>query len=152
MKKTVSIITALLIVLLCGCSSDSAKPLSEVFADIKSEVSFSDFREFSTVDELKKYYGIEAEDVLEFAGGVNTTGVEQEEVVLVKAKDSAAADNVEKALDGRYQAKLNQNKNYNAEQVALIEKCSVERNGSYVSMIVSENAEKITEIYKNAVK
>lgn len=152
MKKTVSIITALLIVLLCGCSSASAKPLSEVFADIKSEVSFSDFREFSTVDELKKYYGIEAEDVLEFAGGVNTTGVEQEEVVLVKAKDSAAADNVEKALDGRYQAKLNQNKNYNAEQVALIEKCSVERNGSYVSMIVSENAEKITEIYKNAVK
>lgn len=152
MKKTVSIITALLIVLLCGCSSASAKPLSEVFADIKSEVSFSDFREFSTVDELKKYYGIEAEDVLEFAGGVNTTGVEQEEVVLVKAKDSVAADNVEKALDGRYQAKLNQNKNYNAEQVALIEKCSVERNGSYVSMIVSENAEKITEIYKNAVK
>lgn len=152
MKKTVSIITALLIVLLCGCSSASAKPLSEVFADIKSEVSFSDFREFSSVDELKKYYGIEAEDVLEFAGGVNTTGVEQEEVVLVKAKDSAAADNVEKALDSRYQAKLNQNKNYNAEQAALIEKCSVERNGSYVSMIVSENAEKITEIYKNAVK
>lgn len=151
-KLTAALLAALTlsIALLCGCSGGSAKPLSDVFADIKAEVSFSDFSEFSSEADLTNY-GIDSADILEFAGGVNTTGVEQEEIVLVKAKDSAAADNIETALKNRYDAKLAQNKNYNPEQAEMIEKCSVEKNGDYVSMIVSENAEKITDIYKKGI-
>ena len=93
-----------------------------------------------------------AEQAEEFAGGINKTGVNQEEIVLVKAASEKDVDSIKTALDNRYKAKLNQNKNYNAEQAEMIEKCSVEVDGLYVSMIVSENAESITKIYKEGIK
>ena len=71
--------------------------------------------------------------------------------MLVKAKDDSAASKVKDALDNRYKAKLNENKNYNPEQAKIIEKCKVESDGVYVSMIVSENADKITEIFKKGI-
>ena len=72
-----------------------------------------------------------------------------EEIVLVKAKDDAAADSIKTSLENRKQAKYNENKNYNPEQAEMIQKCSVERSGLYVSMILSPNAEKITSVYRS---
>ncbi len=148
MKRTIAAVLAALTLLISGCAGSSAKELGAVFEDIKAEVSFESFREYASKDELLNFYGIEADDVLEFAGGVNTTGVAQEEIILIRAKDGEAADRIKTSLDNRYNAKLSQNRNYNAEQAEMIEKCRVEQDGSYVSMIVSPNAERITEIYK----
>ena len=86
--------------------------------------------------------------ISEYAGGVNGSGVNQEEIVLVKAADDTNAAAIKEKLDNRFNSKLNQNKNYNAEQAKMIEGCKVEQNGLYVSMIVSDNAEQITKIYK----
>ena len=154
MKKIITAVPVLLFIIsvLCSCGGKSAKPLSEIFSQIKSEVGFSDFLEYSSVTDLKKHYGIAAEQAEEFAGGINKTGVNQEEIVLVKAASEKDVDSIKTALDNRYKAKLNQNKNYNAEQADMIEKCSVEVDGLYVSMIVSENAESITKIYKEGIK
>ena len=158
MKKT-AIILAVVIALcavLCACGSSgeaskaetAAKPLSEVWTTIKSEVTFEDFNEFDDVKKLKRYYGITEDMVDEFAGGINGSGVNQEEVVLIKAKDDSTASQIKEKLDARFQSKLNQNKNYNAEQAKMIEGCKVEQNGLYVTMIVSDNADKITKIFK----
>lgn len=154
MKKIALILAAALAVcaVLCACSGGAqkaeAKPLSEVWTAIKNEVTFNDFKEFDDVKKLKNYYGITEDMVSEFAGGVNGSGVNQEEIVLVKATDDANAASVKEKLDNRFNSKLNQNKNYNAEQAKMIEGCKVEQNGLYVSMIVSDNAEQITKIYK----
>lgn len=152
MKRIIalSLVCVLAIAAFCSCSQ-SAKKLSEVFTEIKSEVTLKDFDEFKSADDLNRFYGISADDVEEYAGGVNNTGVNQEEIVLVKAKDDSAASKVKDALDNRYKAKLNENKNYNPEQAKIIEKCKVESDGVYVSMIVSENADKITEIFKKGI-
>ena len=40
----------------------------------------------------------------------------------------------------------------NPEQAKMMDGCKVEKDGLYVSLIVSENREKITEIYKNGIK
>ena len=157
MKKLVLIIAVVLAmaVSLCACSGgdESAnKSLSEVYENIKSQVILSEMNEFDSVDKLNRYYGIAAEDVTEFAGGINNSGVEQEEIVLIKASNSDAAERIKKSLDTRYQAKYNENKNYNPEQAEMIEKCSVEQNGLYVTMIISENAETITQIYQNDIQ
>lgn len=155
MKKT-ALITAftallcvLLCVLLCACSQGGGKALSEVWSDIKAEVKFEDFNEYSDISKLERNYGITADMAEEFAGGINGSGVNQEEIVLVKAKDDKSAAEIRGSLENRYSSKLAQNKNYNAEQAKVIENCRVEQNGLYVSMIVSENVDKITEIYKN---
>ena len=57
---------------------------------------------------------------------------------------------VKEQLDKRMEAKLAQNKDYLPEQYAIIQKCSMEQDGNYVSMIVGAEHEKLTEIYHNA--
>lgn len=167
MKKAAFILAVIMTfgVLLCACSdSDSAGSdtqqsaeqksgvtLSEVWSDIKNEVKFDDFSEFNA-KKMKNYYGITEDMMDEFAGGRNTSGVNQEEIVLVKAKDEGSAADIKEKLDKRFDSKLDQNKNYNAEQAKMIEGCKVEQNGLYVTMIVSDNAERITEIFKNKIK
>ncbi len=164
MKRALMIIAAVTaaVMLLCACSSGGSgssqtsgsssqaggKTLSDVWSAVKSEVTFSDFNEFTEAKKLKRYYGITEDMFDEFAGGINGSGVNQEEVVLVKAKDDSSANQIKEKLDARFQSKLNQNKNYNAEQAKMIEGCKVEQNGLYITMIVSDNAEKITKIFK----
>lgn len=150
MKKLTAMILTAAALLLCACSQGGQsvqKKLSEVWNDIKQEVSFEDFNEYTSVKNLDRHYGITEDMVEEFAGGINGSGVNQEEIVLVKAKDSDSAVKIKNALDTRFKSKLNQNKSYNAVQAKMIEGCKVERSGTYVAMIVSGNAEKIAEIY-----
>ena len=162
MKKIIIALAAVIAVCaaLCACSGlessssggKSGKALSEIWSDIKDEVEFKDFSEFQDIKRLNRSYGITEDVAEEFAGGVNSTGVNQEEVVLVKAKDEDSAKEIEEKLNAKLESKLNQNKNYNPEQAKMMDGCKVEKDGLYVSLIVSENREKITEIYKNGIK
>ena len=152
MSKLLSVISVvLLICALISACGESAEPLGDVFAEIKNEVGLSEMIEFGSVSDLNRFYGIAAEDVSEFAGGINNSGVDQEEIVLVKASDADAASRIETALTNRYNSKLNETKNYNPEQYAIIEKCSVETDDLYVSLIISENASAVKDIYKKAI-
>ena len=155
MKRTIALICAvLMIVALCGCSKNdtaSAKPLSEVYDEIKASVTLPDVVELSDVSKLDRYYGIAADEVADFAGCISSSGTEQTEITLIKAADQAAAEKIKGILDNKYESKLNENRDYNPEQAAMIEKCKVELNGLYVTMIVSPDAEQITGIFKKAV-
>lgn len=154
MKKILALIiaAALTAVLLCACGDSSdARPLSEIFVSIKADTGVSELVEFDEVEDLDRFYGVAAEDVAEFAGGVNNSGVNQEEIVLIKAADSDAAQRVSAALTNRLNAKLNETKSYNPEQYAVVEQCAVEVNDLYVSLIISENAAQMTEIYHQGI-
>lgn len=152
MRRILAVIcaAAALCMCLCACGSKGASAtLPEIYADIKAQVTLSDMLELDTVAKLDKYYGIAEEDVAEYAGGINNSGVEQEEIVLIKAADAASAERIKSALDTRYGTKLSQNRDYNPEQAEMIESCSVEGDGVYVTMIVSPAAEQITKIYQS---
>lgn len=154
MKKLIALMMTLVMTLslaACSQSGNSGKTadLPKVLETMKSEVGFSDVIE---LDEggLKTNYGIEAEDVKQFAALVDASGIKCEEVVLIEATDADAAKRVKEQLDKRLESKLAQNKDYLPEQYAIIKKCSVEQDGNYVSMIVGEQHEKLTEIYQKA--
>ena len=154
MKKLIALMMPLVMtVSLAACSqsgnSGKTADLPKVLETMKSEVGFSDVIE---LDEggLKTNYGIEAEDVKQFAALVDASGIKCEEVVLIEATDADAAKRVKEQLDKRLESKLAQNKDYLPEQYAIIKKCSVEQDGNYVSMIVGEQHEKLTEIYQKA--
>lgn len=155
MKKLIAFTMMLVMALsLAACSqsgdnSGKTADLPKVLETMKSEVGFSDVIE---LDErgLKSNYGIEAEDVKQYAALVDASGIKCEEVVLIEATDADAAKRVKEQLDKRFDSKLAQNKDYLPEQYAIIKKCSVEQSGNYVSMIVGEQHEKLTEIYQKA--
>lgn len=151
MKKLICVIAVvtLLAVSLCACGQ-AAKPLSEIFEKMKTDYNITEMLEFKSADDLSRY-GIKAEDVEESAGGVNKSGVNQEEIVLVKATDADAAKRVESSLKKRLESKLNETKNYNPEQYAILEKCSVDVDNNYVSLIASENADAMKADYKKAI-
>ena len=152
MKKLICVIAVItvLAVTLCACGQ-AAKPLSEVFEKLKTDYNITEMLEFKSADDFSRY-GIKADDIEEYAGGINKTGVDQEEIVLIKAKDADAAKRVEEALNKRMESKMNETKNYNPEQYAIIEKCSVDVDKTnYVSMIVSSNAEAMKKDYKAAI-
>ena len=123
MKRVIAFSLAALMLLFCACGKTAAR-------------------------QLDRRYGITEDMVAEFAGCNNATGGNQEEIVLIKAADETKAAAVKEKLDKRYESKLNQSRNYDAEQAAIVEKCSVTQDGLYVAMIVSDKADKITEIYR----
>ena len=152
MKKIAIILAAVIILSTVLCACGGGKKLSSVYDDITKQVELKDMLVLTTTDQLDKYYGIAAEDVEDFAGCINSTGVDQEEIIMIKATDDAAAGRIKDALQVRYDNKLAQNISYNPEQAEIIQNCSVEQDGLYVSMIVSSNADQIKEIYKAAIK
>ncbi len=149
MKRVIAFSLAALMLLFCACCKTAeAKPLADVFNDIKAQVAFENITELKEARQLDRRYGITEDMVAEFAGCNNATGGNQEEIVLIKAADETKAAAVKEKLDKRYESKLNQSRNYDAEQAAIVEKCSVTQDGLYVAMIVSDKADKITEIYR----
>lgn len=180
MKKCILLFASVLVAssLLCACSGNSSNTsstpaesssssvvssqssvsesnsdikLSDVYTDIQGQVTLPEMVALDSTKKLDRYYGIQADDVADYAGGINNSGVEQDEIVLIKAVSDEAATRIKDSLEKRYQSKISENKNYNPEQAAMIEKCKIEQNGLFVSMIISPDAVKITEIYKNAI-
>lgn len=153
MKKiVVSVLSLILAAVLVGCSE---KPkdvnLKNVMSEIESTVSLDNMADLS-MEDLLDYYGIVENDVVQFVAKVNTSGIKSDEIVIIQAKDSDATARVKEKLDARYQSKINENTNYNIDELAVVEKGKVSVNGDYVSMIVSSEVDKITEIYNNAFK
>ena len=164
MKRFICILCAVLMIgmLMTACSdngsSDKAASVSadasltDIYSEIKSEVTLPEMLEFTDVDRLDRNYGITEDMVDEFAGGINSSGTAINEIVLIKAKDADSAAEIEKKLNNRLESLLKQSRNYRPEEAEELEKCKVEKNDMYVSMIVSTEAEKITEIYKKHFK
>lgn len=154
MKKiTLFLVTALLILTFCSCAENIVAPkvnLTDVMSDIEEQIKLpADMMTVSNTEMLKNYYGIEAEDVVSFEIRMNSSGVEQDEIVMIEAKDEEAAERIEEALDRRLDDKENQMKNYLPEEYQMLEKCDVEQEGVYVSMFLSDDAQKMEQIYNS---
>ncbi|HIS70218.1 MAG TPA: DUF4358 domain-containing protein [Candidatus Gallacutalibacter stercoravium] len=153
MKKIVSVVCLLLAVFVAGCSQQTATnenvDLSAVLTDMQEQVTLENT--IAVDDSVLTNYGISMDDVVQYAGVMDATGIKCEEIILIEAKDADAASRVKEKLDARYDAKLAQNIDYLPEQYAIIEKCEVTQNGNFVSMIVGAEGEKLTEIYQSYV-
>lgn len=130
--------------------AESSDDLKTVFDKISTSVELP---EMVTLNEklIDRYYGLTTESVADFAGGVDSSGVGQDEIVLMKAVDESKVAEIEQALQTRYDSKLAQQENYNADEAEKIRKCKVETNGLYVTLIISNDADAINEIVKSAI-
>ena len=97
------------------------------------------------------FYGIEETDYTDAVFYQSFDSMLADEVVLILAVDDAAASRIEEMLNTRLEAKAEEAKGYSPEQFAIIEKCSVQRSGRYVGLIVSPEKDKLVEIFKNRI-
>ncbi len=154
MKKTIALILTLVTAVFCAACSDSGKDvdLEAVYSEITQKVTLPDLTQINTDDLLMSFYGIDAADAEQYVAYISSTSVRVDEIVMIKAVDSDAADRIKSALQTRYDSQYSANKNYLPDQAKIIEDCEVSQNGLYVRMFISPDAETMVSVYSEAFK
>ena len=154
MKRIFTIIIAavLALAILTACGAKNVD-LKKVMDDVNSKYGFSTLTAVESADNLKRYYTIPAEDVKQFAAEFTKAATEgYTEVVLVEAVDANAAGRIKAQLESRLRSQLSDAKSYNAEQVSMIEACSVKDNGNFVWLVISDKQADINADIETALK
>ena len=152
MKKLMALaLTACL--LLAACAGGPAKyaDLAAVQAALSEACDLEGMMALSE-DDLLDMYGIKMEDVKQYAALIAKTSTSADEILLFEGKDADAAARLKAQLDKRYQAKLNEAKDYLPDEYAKISACKVMESGNFVSLIVSADAEALVKIYQDSFK
>lgn len=154
MKKPVRGAAALSLALLftlgaaaCGGGSKPAQPdVNEVMSALLEKAPISGSLELSEADMLN-FYGIQADQMEAFSAQLAADGITANEIVLVKAVDEESAEAVEDKLENRLEARRNEFNSYLPDQYAVVEESEVQRDGVYVSLIISPQQDALTELY-----
>lgn len=140
--------------LFAGCAAKTAPKeadLAAVMETMKQKITNTEMMGLSSGD-LKPNYGIDGNDVKQFAAYMDSTGTKGDEILLFEGTDDAAAGRIEEKLNDRYHQKQIEMKDYLPEEYAVLQKCKVERNGNFAALIVSPQYEELEQIYHNALK
>ena len=153
MKRVAAALLALgLVLLLAGCGGAAkSADLSAVKEALAAQYDLTGLMELSE-DDLLDMYGIQSGDLAQRVALVARTSTSADEILLFEAKDADAAARVKQKAEARYQAKLNEAKDYLPDEYAKISACKVEASGNYVALIVSSDAEAMMKAYRAAFK
>ena len=154
---------AVLICGMCGCQvsvgssktktkTETASSIPEkIVAKIKEECSLTNFRDIS-IDEFDVLYGVEKSDVAYFAGCISNDSLSKDEVIVIEAMDEGEASTIRDRLEEHYNKVLDECMEFLPEECEIVKKCSVVKDGIYVTLFISADAEKMEQIYKSYVK
>ena len=152
MKKIAAWLLAACVLLLAGCGGAAkSADLSAVKDSLAAQFKLDEMMALSQ-DDLLDMYGIKPDDVKQYAALIARSSTSADEILLFEARDADAASRLKAQLDKRYQAKLNEAKDYLPDEYAKIAACKVAQSGNYVSLIVSPDAEAMTKLYQAAFK
>ena len=144
-----SLVLSLCMLTACGTADVDLKV---VFDDINSQFGITGLTVIEDASKLNRYYMIEEDKVEQFAAEFSAESSVFTEVVLIKAVDEAAASEIATLLNNHLQSRMSEAKSYNPESVAMLEGCSVETNGVYVSLIIGENVAEMKAVYDSYFK
>ena len=139
MKKILCVIFAAFMMLsLFACGGETARDIDiqAVKTQIISDLGIEGAMDLAS-ERLLALYGIEEADVLESACFVTMDGVFPDEIVMIKAADSEAADRIESKLNTRLDEIKVQSQSYDPENYAIAQECKVLREGNVVALFMS---------------
>ena len=162
MKKFLSVLSLILCFVMlfsfAGCTEnrDGGTQKDVVLADVlntintKFSIDENEMMIIETKDDLELFYNIDPADVKQFAAQTTSnTATDISEIILVEAVDSDAAERVYDNLMYRYSSQRDLCASYSAELLAIIDKCSVEKNDNFVTLIMSSDTKEITEFFNS---
>ena len=94
------------------------------------------------------FYGIEEEMLSDSLFKVSSDSLLADEVVLIRARDEAAAMAILALLNERMATKADEAKDYSPEQYAIIGKGQVLSQGLELALLVSPQVEKLLSLYQ----
>lgn len=163
MKKLLAVISAALIVLsFAACnkaenndtteSAATSAQASVATADIMNEIRNGGYLPESnmelTTNDMLDYYGIEASEIKQCSVVLNSSGW-QDELIIIEAVDSAAADSIKTLLNNHIQNQCDSMRDYDAKMYDIVSKCSVVTNGNYIALFISADYEALNGIFNS---
>lgn len=156
MKKTLlSIASVLLAVLmLASCGKEPAKAdvsVKDIYNKITESFKMPEETTELSVDNLLEDYGIESSYVADSVAVRDSLGY-KDEIVIIKAADANAAKEIETLLNGHIDYQKDCMRDYDPEQLSILESSIVTVNGEYVAMFISADQDGMLEVFNSFFK
>ena len=155
MKKIVALLLAAMLVLSgCGGAEQESKaPANVDMQALYTQLEGLGLPKMVDVDAnmMLMLYGIEEADVKQAKVAISDDGLRADEVWLLEAVSSEAAQKLEGLVKNRIQQKDDESVTYSPEQNAIVKKSYLAVEGSYVFFICSPEVEAMTAAVNEAL-
>lgn len=156
-RAFVIILSVFLAVGFCGCKSGGkdvssssqyvSKP-EKIVSEIEKECSLPQMQKLNE-EQVFTEYGIEKKYVAYYSVIVAADSVSKDEVAVFEAMDEGEANTIRDRLQEHYDAVLKECDEYLPDEYEVVKKCSVVKDGIFVRLFISADADKMNEIYKS---
>lgn len=136
--------------LLSGCMVKKDISLKDIDSNIKESISLENMQ-MGDSKSLKRYFGLNAADFDEVVIYNPSYTMDVDELLLIKVSNEDQIDIVEQAIESRVNSQIETFGSYGPKQCVMLENYELIIAGDYVFYVVSENAEKIVEAFKESI-
>ncbi len=131
-------------------SGGTDKTAAELAQPLKSVMDMTDMTAVEQ-SEMLKTFNFDRDAIDNYVYYSNKNIMHVSEMLIVKLKDKADADQVEQAVRKRIDDQINTFKSYAPDQVALLEQSELTVSGNTVFYCVSENSAEVYKAFKKAM-
>ena len=139
-------VLVLLFVPACMSGETASPDPRELFAAMEEQLSLPELVDM-TGEYLEMGVGIQASSYDSAVYYLPADGTLPDEIAIVRAVDSRQADAIQSALEERLAYKEKSAQNYLTENLPVIQRGVIRRDGLTISLIVSEQVEEIEELF-----
>lgn len=151
-KLKTSLITSIFIfsmILMSGCGNSQDKSLGDIEKDISSKVSL-DKMEKGTSKTLKRYYGLNSNELEDFILYTPKSTMDVDEMLMVKVKDESQIQSIEDVIDSRVNKQLESFSGYGPKQCELLDNYEIKVKGKYIFFAISKKAQEMKDAFKES--
>ncbi len=131
-------------------SQTAGKSIQEIYQEIEQSVSLYS-PQCMEDDFISNYYGIDAALLEEYIFSMSEDAAQAETIIIMKVKNTDDLEGLTASLQTVVEEKKNEMENYIPEQFAIVEKSKVQTKDNYVWLVISENADAITDIIEGGL-
>ncbi|MDK2584765.1 DUF4358 domain-containing protein [Romboutsia sedimentorum] len=148
-RSLISSIVMISMIFMSGCGNSQDKNLGDIEKDISSKVSL-DKMEKGTSKTLKRYYGLNSNELEDFVLYTPKSTMDVDEMLMVKVKDESQIQSIEDVIDFRINKQLESFSGYGPKQCELLDNYEIKVKGKYVFFAVSEKAQEMKDAFKES--
>lgn len=138
--------------LLCaGCAAKTPpKSIEEVYSEITETVSLKS-PQCMDADFILNYYGIDISTLEEYVFSMSEDAAQAETIIIMKVENADDLEAIADCLQTIIDDKKMEMENYLPEQFTIVEKSRVQTKDNYIWLVISDNADAITDIIESGL-
>ena len=131
-------------------NKENTKSINEIYQEIEQTVSLQS-PQCMDDDFISNYYGIDAALLEEYVFSMSEDSAQAETFIIMKVRNTNDMEELTDNLQTVVDDKKNEMENYIPEQFAIVEKSKLQTKENYIWLVISENADAITDIIENGL-